>query len=104
MKTKIFIIIILLFILAISPVYAVDMFLTDNTDNSLTLEENAINEISSNILLENTTTSNPAPTVTYTSNSSIDNTLTISDIISIILIAVCIVLIFLGIAILIRCK
>lgn len=56
----------------------------------------------SSLVYASNVVTNPSPTVTHTSSS--EGALSISDIIDIILIAVCIVLIFLGIAILIRCK
>ena len=106
---KIFVITIFLLVFSFSYVNAIDMFLTYNSidvnssetiTNTITENDENINETISN---ESSTIVNPAPTITH-SSSSTDNTLTISDIIDIILIAVCIVLIFLGIAILIRCK
>lgn len=98
--SKIFIVIFLLIILFFSNTYAVDIVLNDT--QALAIQENDINEIVLNNQ-SNSTTINPAPTVSY-SSSTTNNTLSISDIIDIILIAVCIVLIFLAIAILIRCK
>lgn len=78
-KVKIFTIIFLLIIISFSNIYAANVVVNES------------NEIS-----------NPAPSVTYSSSSN--TTLGISDIIDIILISVCVVLIFLAIAILIRCK
>lgn len=107
-KLKFFVITVFLLIFSFSHVHAIDMFLTNNsinTDSAKIITENTIeNEELSEMYSHNTTSAtNPTPTVTHTSLSS-DSTLSISDIIDVILIAVCIVLVFLGIAILIRCK
>lgn len=105
-KCIIFLIAFLLIILSFSHVYAIDMFLNSSiiTNNETVLEEENTYEelLISDNSNESSSILNPAPTVTHTSSS--DNALSISDIINIILISVCIVLIFLGIAILIRCK
>lgn len=107
-KLKFFVISIFILIFSFSYVHAIDMFLTNNTINtnsSETISENIIEgeELSEMYSHNLTSPTNPTPTVTHTSSAS-DSTLSISDIIDVILIAVCIVLIFLGIAILIRCK
>lgn len=105
-KSKFIIIIFLLFIFSFSHVYAVNTIfnsLNNNNENLMPETENLITDISTNYAGDaDSTTLNPAPVVTHTSSS--DNGLSVSDIISIILISVCIVLIFLAIAILIRCK
>ena len=117
-KFKIFILTFLLIIFSFLPVQAIDMFLNNailNNDEILMIENSTYNNQNTNTNVEepnnqlsdnevSTPVTNPAPTVTHTSSSSSDNTLSISDIIDIILISVCIVLIFLGIAILIRCR
>ena len=105
---KIFVFITFILILSLSHVYAIDMSLDNNivtigpaeTITDDTIENEELNELYSHNLISPT---NPTPTVTHTSSTS-DSVLSISDIIDVILIAVCIVLIFLGIAILIRCK
>ena len=78
----------------------------ENADTSITTygeNNNLENENSNNEELESTSVLvDSSPTITST--VSTDNSLTTSDIINIILISVCIVLIFLAIAILIRCK
>lgn len=107
-KFKIFMFTIFLLILSFSHVYAIDMFLTNNNVNTnsaeIITESTELDEELSEMYSHNLTApTNPTPTVTHSSTSS-DTTLSISDIIDVILIAVCIVLIFLGIAILIRCK
>ena len=109
---KISIVSIILFIFYFTHVQAIDMFLTNQNDtsNENISEQNIINvenELHENIFTDavNEDTiveSNPSPTVTTTVASN--NILTISDVIDIILISVCVVLIFLAIAILIRCK
>lgn len=103
---KIFIITILFFVISLSHVNAVDMFLTNS--NIIVNENNIENIAEGDDIYDSqllSTPTNPTPTVTHqSSTSSTDTTLSISDIIDVILIAVCIVLIFLAIAILIRCK
>lgn len=107
-KFKIFIITIFLLIFSFSYVHAIDMFLSNdnlssNSDETIT-ENIAEGEDLSEMYSHNLTSpTNPTPTVTHTSSATA-STLSISDIIDVILISVCIVLIFLGIAILIRCK
>ncbi len=109
MKTcfKFFIIIaITLFIFSFSYVHAIDMFLTNHTldNNEILVTENTTrNATQNNEDVDANIVTNPAPTVTHSSSVS-NSTLSVSDIIDIILIAICIVLIFLAIAILIRCK
>lgn len=87
-----------LFIIFISPVYAVgiDMDIDNNVDTS-----NVIDLPSEE---ENTVPNTSSTTKVSTTQTSEDFTLSVSDIINIILIAVGIVLIFLSIAILIRIK
>ena len=109
---KISIVSIILFIFYFTHVQAIDMFLTNRNDannenisnqNTIDIENKRHENISTGGVKENTIVeSNPSPTVTTTVASN--NTLSISDIIDIILISVCVVLIFLAIAILIRCK
>ena len=133
---KIFIVFCIIFLFAISNVYAVDLFLSGNTNQSISansvVQDDEIDlgdneksvSVSSNELNE--------PIITYGSNSwendldeeetyevtsvattssptltttiEPDNSLSVSDVINIILISVCVVLILLAIAILIRCK
>lgn len=134
MKTnfvKIILIFIIIFLFTFSRAYALDLFLSsssnDNHENSQeqqgtlsneeksVLDENntklsedeittygssSLDNESSHEVTSTKTTSSP----TITTNVQHDNTLSISDIINIILISVCVVLILLGIAILIRCK
>ena len=125
-KFKLLIIIFLLLFFTVSHVYAVDMFLTQdnfeeaNNESSSIIEDetNDIEDVDStssvnkedflispgvNTQTDTQTIGQSSPTVTTTSSVR-DNSLTVSDIIDIILIAVCVVLIFLAIAILIRCK
>ena len=107
-KFKIFVITIFLIIFSFSHVYAIDMFLTNNsihTNSTEILTNNIVESEELNEMISNDLTSatNPTPTVTHTTTVT-NNTLSISDIIDVILIAVCVVLIFLAIAILIRCK
>ena len=133
---KIFIVFCIIFLFAISNVYAVDLFLSGNTNQSISansvVQDDEIDlgdneksvSVSSNELnepiitygsnsLENdldeeetyevtsvATTSSP----TLTTTIEPDNSLSVSDVINIILISVCVVLILLAIAILIRCK
>ena len=96
---KFILIFICLFIVSLSPVYAVgiDMNLNTNTDT-----DNSINIVDNN----NTVTQAPTNiTPRYsTSNTSEDFKLTVSDIIDIILISVGIVIILLGIAILLKIR
>lgn len=109
---KILIIAIVLFMFSFTNVQALDMFLTNRNDannenisnqNTIDVENKLHENISTGEVKEDTIVeSNPSPTVTTTVASN--NTLSISDIIDIILISVCVVLIFLAIAILIRCK
>lgn len=112
---KTFLIAIILLMVSFSYVQALDLFLANNNqvnnETEVEISEENITDIENETYENNTTIeenvessiqTNPAPTVTTTVSS--DNTLTISDIIDIILISVCIVLIFLAIAILIRCK
>ena len=120
-KFKIFMITVILLIFSITYVHAIDMFLTNSNTNLTinTLEpENASNNAQTNFdtphgdeeslnnqAFENQNLyapTNPAPNITTSYND--DDILSISDIIDIILISVCVVLIFLAIAILIRCK
>ena len=130
-KFKVLIVLFLLIVLTVSHVYALDMFLTQdsntsteasNNDNSPVIEDES--QANTDINFDDATYTNDtinkeneptyseesietigesSPTVTTTSSVK-DNTLTISDIIDIILIAVCVVLILLAIAILIRCR
>lgn len=100
MKTllKIFIVFILLCFMEVSS-YAVgiDMNISNDVDNSTVItdiEDNTVNDLGSS-------TSTPKVSTTQTSE---DFTLSVSDIINIILIAVGIVLIFLAIAILLKIK
>ena len=122
-KFKICFIIILLLFFTISHVYAMELFLdqssnssvsqTDNFENNDSYTDNvddSLNENKDNYQDYDTTYSEPVetigaetPTVTKTSTVH-DNSLSVSDIINIILIALCIVLILLGIAILIKFK
>lgn len=121
-KIKILTILFLLIVFAVSHVYAIDMFLTQDSNNnaSASITENEVvdefyeddaseSQDNTNLLITSNpqdtigTTTQSSPTVTKTSSVQ-DNTLTLSDIIDIILIAVCVVLILLAIAILIRCK
>lgn len=136
---KIFIVFCIIFLFAISNVYAVDLFLSGNTNQSISansvvqddeidlgdneksvsVSSNELNELNEPIItygsnsLENdldegetyevtsaATTSSP----TLTTTIEPDNSLSVSDVINIILISVCVVLILLAIAILIRCK
>ena len=136
---KIFIVFCIIFLFAISNVYAVDLFLSGNTNQSISansvvqddeivlgdneksvsISSNELNELNEPIItygsnsLENdldeeetyevtsaATTSSP----TLTTTIEPDNSLSVSDVINIILISVCVVLILLAIAILIRCK
>ena len=96
---KIFLAVILLFILSISPVYAVgiDMDL-DNSVNTSTVVD--LSGTSENV----TNTTNSSIAKVSTTQTSEDFTLSVSDIINIILISVGIVLIFLAIAILIKIR
>lgn len=98
--------------------FAIDMNLplnntTENTQSSFsTNSENTQNNDSINSLLiqdnesnvEETSVSSNAPSVVTTTTSNNNNFLTIDNIISIILIAIGIVLIFFGIAIFVRFK
>ena len=136
---KIFIVFCIICLFAISNVYAVDLFLSGNTNQSISansvvqddeivlgdneksvsISSNELNELNEPIItygsnsLENdldeeetyevtsaATTSSP----TLTTTIEPDNSLSVSDVINIILISVCVVLILLAIAILIRCK
>ena len=125
-------IIVLLIVFLVSHVYAMDLFLSPSSSSDESSEASAIDN-GNEYMIENEyseeespattdvkttqestyasaestedtkTIGATAPTVTSTSTVQ-DNSLSISDIINIILIAVCIVLILLAIAILIRCK
>lgn len=104
---KFFLIFVCLFILSFSSVYAVgiDMNLS-NSNNNLTnnlIDNNTIdnNEINNNLNDNNSTSDVPKMS---TSQTSEDFSLSVSDIIDIILIAVGIVLIFLAIAILLKIR
>ena len=99
-------------ILNISSVYAVgiDMNLTNTSTytNTVTntVSNTSFNDVSTNYINNDSTTENYSTTqkVSTTSTSDEDFHLTVSDIINIILIAVGVVLILLGIAILIKIK
>lgn len=127
MKTnlKIFIIIFIMCIFSFSHVQAVDLLFnsassflnaqsSNNQTNNLVDVENTLNEEpSENENIYNNETQNEETNSSNNSQTSStpiitttieDNSLSVSDIINIILIAVCVVLIFLAIAILIRCK
>lgn len=132
MKTtfKIFVIFLVVFMFSCSCVKAFDLFLNSNTSNTSNNQANDLVETENNTNSENITIERPDDN-TYVSNNAVagnndfvvtsldsakttstptitttqaDNSLSTSDIINIILIAVCVVLIFLAIAILIRCK
>jgi len=101
MKTllKIFIVFILLCFMEVSS-YAVgiDMNISNNVNNSTVItdaQDNTVNDLSS---------SSSSTAKVSTTQTSEDFTLSVSDIINIILIAVGIVLIFLAIAILLKIK
>ena len=124
---------IILFICSFTKVFAIDMFLNSSSsstsDESSSIDNDDVEYISSSEdydeisdieeiedvekkdLVSTKDTSNEEvrtigaeqPKITSSSNTNYGE-LTISDIINIILIAVCVVLIFLAIAILIRCK
>lgn len=129
---KILTILFILFVFCASHVYAIDMFLNStsaNTNSQIVQDENFLDETeeisnessenytfetsdeNENVMyltteknIENTSSDLSAiPTITTTGVQT-DSTLSVSDIINIILIAVCVVLILLAIAILIRCK
>lgn len=116
MIKKIFCIFVILFIFVVSKSYCINFFLDDdNTSNNniydtpfyqevgteKSIDDNESISYESNVLTIGSTTSS-TPTITTTMAQ--DNSLSVSDIINIILISVCVVLIFLAIAILIRCK
>ena len=96
---KFLFIMICLFIIFITPVYAVgiDMNIDNTVSNQITENVNTEEKEENNIPTSSTTK-------VSTTQTSEDFTLSVSDIINIILIAVGIVLIFLSIAILIRLK
>lgn len=127
MKTnlKIFIIIFIMCIFSFSHVQAVDLLFnsassflnaqsSNNQTNNLVDVENTLNEEpNENENIYNNETQNEETNSSNNSQTSStpiitttieDNSLSVSDIINIILIAVCVVLIFLAVAILIRCK
>lgn len=132
MKTtfKIFVSFLIVLIFSCSCVKAFDLFLNSNTSNTSNNQANDLVETENNTNSENITIERPDDNA-YVSNNAVagnddfvvtsldsakttstptitttqaDNSLSTSDIINIILIAVCVVLIFLAIAILIRCK
>lgn len=88
--------------------------INSNTDNQLgeniltygnnNVENETIEKTSEYLNSETLVSSQTTSTPTITTTTISDNSLNVSDIINIVLIAVCIVLIFLAIAILIRCK
>ena len=113
MIKKIFCVFVILFVFVVSNSYCINFFLDDdNVSNNNIIENNtpSYQEIgternidyneSSELTIGSTTSSTPTITTTIAQDSS----LSVSDIINIILISVCVVLIFLAIAILIRCK
>lgn len=127
MKTnlKIFIIIFIMCIFSFSHVQAVDLLFnsassflnaqsSNNQTNNLVDVENTLNEEpNENENIYNNETQNEETNSSNNSQTSStpiitttieDNSLSVSDIINIILIAVCVVLIFLAVAILIRCR
>lgn len=92
-----FILFICLFIITASSVYAVGIDMNiDNTSNEVDLSDD-VNTV-------NNTNSDTSTTKVSTTQTSDDFTLSVSDIINIILISVGIVLIFLAIAILVKIK
>lgn len=130
--SKILVLAILAMLLLASSVHAIDMFLNtvnNTSDNNIVSQDNVLenslpsnensntnndsnpvsNTISSNSSeasdsVSNSVRNNSSQSQTISSTSRESEGLTVSDMIDIILIAVCVVLIFLGIAILIRCK
>ncbi|MBO4815839.1 MAG: hypothetical protein J5507_02685 [Clostridia bacterium] len=94
--TTILIIFISLFLLITTKVYSINMDLATNEDYGEDYSEYA----------QDGTVSNPQikASVTNNQNSNSDDFLSIENILSIIIIVIGIILIFLGIAIIIRCK
>lgn len=114
MIKKIFCVFVILFIFVVSNSYCINFFLDDENDNNNMIEndtsfyqevgtEKSI-DANKNISNESNSNSTTSSTPTITTTVAQDNSLSVSDIINIILISVCVVLIFLAIAILIRCK
>ncbi len=129
---KILLMFLLIFLITFSRVYALDLFLSQSSNDTPTSsQEDALVDIDENVETKNEqdaseisdeeiitygnsdskedltyelTSARDSSSPTITTAVTHDDTLSISDIINIILISVCVVLIFLGIAILIRCK